>query len=88
VDGGAPGKVIPTRRFAATSPLQGEVTRPACQHRVDQIVPRALIAKVDLQPVMEEGEEVGKQRLFQRESFWVADTYVSLDVSQKLFRIC
>ncbi len=27
------------------------------EHRIDQIVPRALVAKIDLQPVGEEGEE-------------------------------
>ena len=30
----------------------------ARQHRVDQIVPRALVAEIDFQAIVEEGEEV------------------------------
>ena len=32
------------------------------EHRVDEVVPRALLAQVDFQAIGEEGEEVGKTR--------------------------
>jgi hypothetical protein len=33
--------------------------RIVCEHGVDEVVPGALVAEVDLQAVREEGEEVG-----------------------------
>ena len=40
-------------------PRKGEVGRCATrQHRIDQIMPRALVAEIDLQAIVEKGEEV------------------------------
>ncbi len=46
------------QRLDAAHDHQQVVLAGQREHRVDQIVPRALVAQVDLQAVGEEGEEV------------------------------
>ena len=57
----------PPRACGATLPLQGRVgdgALPKREYRIDQIVPRSLLAELHLQPVGEEGEEVSQLRRY------------------------
>ena len=69
-------RLTPASRLAPSSVLQElaqrldplddqrQVVLPAeREHRIDQIVPRPLLAQMHLEPVGEEGEEVGANRV-------------------------
>ena len=53
-----PSQARPWRGLGEPEGSRSTSARRRSQHGVDQIVPRALVAEVDLQAVVEEGEEV------------------------------
>ena len=52
-------RVSPCAPHPYPSPQRGGGS-PEREHRVDEIVPRALLAEMDLQAVGKEGEEIGE----------------------------